>query len=140
MYNQAVLTSWTPTPDSFPVYATTINGAVTWVCYQYHTSLPIPQAPRITTFPSYLQTLEYWESSLLDNINLHKPVHLLAQYWSQEAEKIVIASNGSSSEDDNIISFGWKIVSASDKPLAEHFGLAFGHATPFWSEGYGLLS
>eukprot|EP00957_Ditylum_brightwellii_P026714 2020585-Ditylum_brightwellii.AAC.1 len=39
-------------------------------------------------------------------------------------EKVVIASKGSSSEDDNIMSFGWKTVMSSDKPLAEHFGLA----------------
>eukprot|EP00957_Ditylum_brightwellii_P089893 6846186-Ditylum_brightwellii.AAC.1 len=38
------------------------------------------------------------------------------------------------------MSFGWKIVSALDKSLAEHSGLAFGHATSFQSEGYGLLS
>eukprot|EP00957_Ditylum_brightwellii_P062423 4737357-Ditylum_brightwellii.AAC.1 len=38
------------------------------------------------------------------------------------------------------MSFGWKIVTLSDKPLAEHSGLAFGHATSFWSEGNGLLS
>ena len=38
------------------------------------------------------------------------------------------------------MSFGWKIVLSSDEPLAEHSGLAFGHATSFWSEGYGLLS
>eukprot|EP00957_Ditylum_brightwellii_P012839 970217-Ditylum_brightwellii.AAC.1 len=31
-------------------------------------------------------------------------------------------------------------MSASDEPLAEHSGLAFGHDTSFWSEGYGLLS
>eukprot|EP00957_Ditylum_brightwellii_P162260 12354856-Ditylum_brightwellii.AAC.1 len=55
-------------------------------------------------------------------------------------EKIVIASDGSSSGDDNITSFGWKIVTLSDEPLAEHSGLAFGQATSFWSEGFGLLS
>eukprot|EP00957_Ditylum_brightwellii_P091043 6931407-Ditylum_brightwellii.AAC.1 len=38
------------------------------------------------------------------------------------------------------MSFGWKIVSVSDKPLAEHSGPAFEHATSFRSEGYGLLS
>eukprot|EP00957_Ditylum_brightwellii_P094856 7223784-Ditylum_brightwellii.AAC.1 len=38
------------------------------------------------------------------------------------------------------MSFGWKIVPSSDKPLAGHSGPAFGHATFFQSEGYGLLS
>eukprot|EP00957_Ditylum_brightwellii_P011452 865537-Ditylum_brightwellii.AAC.1 len=38
------------------------------------------------------------------------------------------------------MSFGWKIVSVLDKPLAEHSGPVFGHATSFQSEGYGLLS
>ena len=110
------------------------------MCHQHYTSIPVPHAPTITTFSSYLHTLEYWESSLLDNIILHKPIHLIAQYWLQGMEKIVIASDGSSSEDDNIMSFGWKIVTSSDKHLAEHSGLAFGHTTSFWSEGYGLLS
>eukprot|EP00957_Ditylum_brightwellii_P124380 9480086-Ditylum_brightwellii.AAC.1 len=38
------------------------------------------------------------------------------------------------------MSFRLKIVSASDKPLAGHTGPAFGHATSFESEGYGILS
>eukprot|EP00957_Ditylum_brightwellii_P079095 6015778-Ditylum_brightwellii.AAC.1 len=38
------------------------------------------------------------------------------------------------------MSFGWKIATSSDKPLAEHSGLAFGHATSFWPKCYGLLS
>eukprot|EP00957_Ditylum_brightwellii_P026610 2012427-Ditylum_brightwellii.AAC.1 len=38
------------------------------------------------------------------------------------------------------MSFGWKIVSALEEPLAEHSGLAFGHATSFQYEGYRLLS
>eukprot|EP00957_Ditylum_brightwellii_P114085 8698227-Ditylum_brightwellii.AAC.1 len=37
------------------------------------------------------------------------------------------------------MSFRWKIVTPSEEPLAEHSGLAFGQATSFWSEGYGLL-
>eukprot|EP00957_Ditylum_brightwellii_P092812 7066640-Ditylum_brightwellii.AAC.1 len=57
VYNQGVSTNWTPTPDSFPVHATTIDGAETWMCHQHHTSLPVPQAPRITTFSSHLHTL-----------------------------------------------------------------------------------
>eukprot|EP00957_Ditylum_brightwellii_P122277 9324852-Ditylum_brightwellii.AAC.1 len=38
------------------------------------------------------------------------------------------------------MSFGWKIVSALEEPIAEPSGPAFGHATSFQSEGYGLLS
>ena len=105
VYVQGISTSWNPTPDSFPVHATTIDGAETWMCHPHHTSIPIPQTPLITMFASYLHTLEYWESSLLDNVILHQPTHLIAQHWSQGMVKIVIANNGSSSEDDNIMSF-----------------------------------
>ena len=38
------------------------------------------------------------------------------------------------------MSFAWKIVTQDEEPLAEHSGPAFGHATLFRSEGYGLLS
>eukprot|EP00957_Ditylum_brightwellii_P183948 14011750-Ditylum_brightwellii.AAC.1 len=102
--------------------------------------IPVPYTPTITTFSSYIHTLEYWESSLLDNIILHKPINLIAQHWLQGTEKIVISSNGSSLEGDNIMSFGWKIVTLSDEPLAKHSGLTFGHTMSFWSEGYDLLS
>eukprot|EP00957_Ditylum_brightwellii_P102091 7781795-Ditylum_brightwellii.AAC.1 len=30
VYNQGVSINWTPTPNSFPVHATTFDGAVTW--------------------------------------------------------------------------------------------------------------
>eukprot|EP00957_Ditylum_brightwellii_P141503 10779305-Ditylum_brightwellii.AAC.1 len=32
VYVQGVSTSWNPTPNSFPVHATTIDGAETWMC------------------------------------------------------------------------------------------------------------
>eukprot|EP00957_Ditylum_brightwellii_P123770 9435310-Ditylum_brightwellii.AAC.1 len=87
VYAQGVLTSWNPTPDSFPVHATTIDSAEIWMCCQHHTSIPISQTPAITTFSSYLHTLEHWESSLLDNIILHQPIHLIAQHWLQGTKK-----------------------------------------------------
>ena len=51
-----------------------------------------------------------------------------------------MASNGSSDEEESVMTFGWKIVDENKSPLAEHFGPAFGKLTSFCAEGYGLLS
>eukprot|EP00957_Ditylum_brightwellii_P125381 9556061-Ditylum_brightwellii.AAC.1 len=51
-----------------------------------------------------------------------------------------MASNGSSDKEENVMTFGWKIVDENNDPLAEHSGTAFEKATPFCVEGYGLLS
>eukprot|EP00957_Ditylum_brightwellii_P088886 6768372-Ditylum_brightwellii.AAC.1 len=122
--------------DSYPIHTTTIDGAETWMCCTHHTLLPIPRTPQVSIFNTYLNTLDYWESSLLDNVTVYQPIHAIAQLWSQGSAKLVIASDGSASKDDNIMTFSWKMVTCSEEPPAEHSGLAFGQATLFQSEGY----
>ena len=51
-----------------------------------------------------------------------------------------MASNGSSDKEENVITFGWKIVDENESPLAEHPSPAFGKATSFHVESHGLLS
>eukprot|EP00957_Ditylum_brightwellii_P074625 5670846-Ditylum_brightwellii.AAC.1 len=123
--------SWNPTSNSYPVHATTIDSAETWMCCTHHTLLPIPHTPQISMFNTYLNTLDYWESSLLDNITMYQPIHTIVQHWSQGSTKLVITSDRSASEDDNIMTFAWKMVTPSEEPLAEHSGPAFGQATLF---------
>eukprot|EP00957_Ditylum_brightwellii_P092558 7048445-Ditylum_brightwellii.AAC.1 len=53
---------------------------------------------------------------------------------------ILIASNGSASEQDDTVSFGWKISLLDATTLATHSDPAFGQALLFCTEGYGLLS
>ena len=51
-----------------------------------------------------------------------------------------MVSDGSSDDEENVMTFGWKIVDKNKDPLAEHSGPAFGKATSFRAEGYGILS
>eukprot|EP00957_Ditylum_brightwellii_P100472 7658409-Ditylum_brightwellii.AAC.1 len=51
-----------------------------------------------------------------------------------------MASDGSSDDEEIVMTFGWKIVDENEDPLAEHSGPAYGKATSFGMEGYGLLS
>eukprot|EP00957_Ditylum_brightwellii_P134923 10287226-Ditylum_brightwellii.AAC.1 len=51
-----------------------------------------------------------------------------------------MASDGSSDNEENAMTFGWKIVDENKDPLVDHSGPVFGKATSFYTEGYGLLS
>eukprot|EP00957_Ditylum_brightwellii_P177868 13548239-Ditylum_brightwellii.AAC.1 len=51
-----------------------------------------------------------------------------------------MVSDGSSDDEENIMTFGWKIVDENKDPLVEHSGPALGKATSFCAEGHGLLS
>eukprot|EP00957_Ditylum_brightwellii_P084868 6453257-Ditylum_brightwellii.AAC.1 len=51
-------TRWDPATASYPVHATTADGTETWTCEPYHTSIVHLPPPIITTFESYLSTLE----------------------------------------------------------------------------------
>eukprot|EP00957_Ditylum_brightwellii_P108046 8243046-Ditylum_brightwellii.AAC.1 len=53
---------------------------------------------------------------------------------------ILAAIDGSTSKQDNTMSFGWAISLLDSTTLATHSGPAFGHASFFQAEGYGLLS
>eukprot|EP00957_Ditylum_brightwellii_P187941 14309328-Ditylum_brightwellii.AAC.1 len=50
----------------------------------------------------------------------------------------IVATDGSSSDDEILMSFGWKMSLQDDMILAEHYGPAFSKAKSFRAEGYGL--
>eukprot|EP00957_Ditylum_brightwellii_P073859 5611907-Ditylum_brightwellii.AAC.1 len=66
------------------------------------------------TFQTYLDFLDDWESSLLQNVDMLYPIHEIFDTLDEEA--FIIATDGSSG------------------------GLAFGQASSFQSEAYGILS
>eukprot|EP00957_Ditylum_brightwellii_P039929 3022851-Ditylum_brightwellii.AAC.1 len=78
--------------------------------------------------------MDDWDASILDIIYLHKPIHSIAQYTARLTTMIIIASDGSSSESDNIMTFGWKIVLEDSTLLATYAGQAFGNITSFQSK------
>eukprot|EP00957_Ditylum_brightwellii_P143701 10948241-Ditylum_brightwellii.AAC.1 len=55
-----------------------------------------------------------------------------------EQSKFLAVTDGSAGETD--MSFGWKICTMNWDPIAEHACLAFGQASSFCAEGYGVLS
>eukprot|EP00957_Ditylum_brightwellii_P146903 11184334-Ditylum_brightwellii.AAC.1 len=52
----------------------------------------------------------------------------------------IVATYGSLLDDENLVSFGWKVSLQDEMPLAEHSDPAFGKAMSFCAEGYRLLS
>eukprot|EP00957_Ditylum_brightwellii_P034068 2580703-Ditylum_brightwellii.AAC.1 len=57
-----------------------------------------------------------------------------SKVWQSESVTFIMASDGSSDEEKNVMTFGWKIVDKAEDPLAEHSGPAFGKATSFCAE------
>eukprot|EP00957_Ditylum_brightwellii_P140599 10711219-Ditylum_brightwellii.AAC.1 len=55
-----------------------------------------------------------------------------------EKKECVVVTNSSVGEVD--MSFGWKISTLQGETIAEHAGPAFGQASSFQAEGYGMLS
>eukprot|EP00957_Ditylum_brightwellii_P160824 12243682-Ditylum_brightwellii.AAC.1 len=55
-----------------------------------------------------------------------------------EIKEFVVVTDGSVGDVD--MSFGWKISTLEGETIAEHVGLAFGQASSFQAEGYGVLS
>ena len=55
-----------------------------------------------------------------------------------EQSKFMVVTDGSAGEID--MSFGWKICTLNGDIIAEHLGPAFGQASSFRAEGYGVLS
>eukprot|EP00957_Ditylum_brightwellii_P145901 11110396-Ditylum_brightwellii.AAC.1 len=55
-----------------------------------------------------------------------------------EQSKFMIVTDGSAGEIN--MSFGWKICALSRDIMAEHSGPAFGQASSFCADGYGVLS
>eukprot|EP00957_Ditylum_brightwellii_P046611 3536496-Ditylum_brightwellii.AAC.1 len=123
-----------PINNSFPVHATTADGANTWMCQQFHTTIPTFQDNTVSSFDSYICQLDDWDSLLLQQMRLHKLIHIIAQIWQSGSAKLIMASNESSGKEENIMTFGWKIVDKNESPLVEHSGPAFGKATSFHAE------
>eukprot|EP00957_Ditylum_brightwellii_P043750 3317437-Ditylum_brightwellii.AAC.1 len=130
LYTNGITSKWVPPWNAYPAHVTSIDGAKTWMCKIFYTD---------TTFDSYLSTLDQWEFLLLQEIVLNKTVYKIAQICHTDTQ-INTASDGSSVEADNIMTFGWIIVKKDKEILAEHAGPSFGQATYFRVEGYGLLS
>eukprot|EP00957_Ditylum_brightwellii_P024550 1853586-Ditylum_brightwellii.AAC.1 len=55
-----------------------------------------------------------------------------------EKKEFVVVTDGSVGEVG--MSFGWKISTVEGETIAEHADLAFGQASSFGAEGYGVLS
>eukprot|EP00957_Ditylum_brightwellii_P088404 6733427-Ditylum_brightwellii.AAC.1 len=54
-----------------------------------------------------------------------------------EQSKFMVVTDGSAGEID--MSFGWKICALNGDIIAKHSGPAFGQASSFCAEGYGVL-
>eukprot|EP00957_Ditylum_brightwellii_P210622 15365186-Ditylum_brightwellii.AAC.2 len=93
--------------------------------------ISIPVSPIISTFESHLNTLQEWEQMLLKNTACHKPIHHIAHLMARPTTIILVASNGSASEQENTLSFGWVISLLDSTTLATHSGPAFGHTSLF---------
>eukprot|EP00957_Ditylum_brightwellii_P179329 13661572-Ditylum_brightwellii.AAC.1 len=52
--------------------------------------------------------------------------------------EFLVATDGSAGNTN--MSFGWKICTKTGEPIATHAGPAFGQASLFQAEGYGVLS
>eukprot|EP00957_Ditylum_brightwellii_P209424 15361709-Ditylum_brightwellii.AAC.1 len=68
---------------------------------QIYTTMTTPALPQITIFDSYLAMLQEWDYILLQDIEFYKPTHHIAQLSSHPTTTILIASDGSSSEEDD---------------------------------------
>eukprot|EP00957_Ditylum_brightwellii_P032237 2443086-Ditylum_brightwellii.AAC.7 len=80
VFTQGVAVDRTPTDEAVSVHATTIDSSVTWTCCKYYTTITSPTPPPITTFDSYLATLDDWRTSILERIHFYEPIHSIAQY------------------------------------------------------------
>eukprot|EP00957_Ditylum_brightwellii_P176900 13474943-Ditylum_brightwellii.AAC.1 len=90
------------------------------------------------TFKSHLNTLESWDYLLLKDLVLEISAYKIAQICQTDA-CINISSNSSFIKEEYLMTFGWIIVNNDKENLAEHAGPAFGQATSFGVEGYGIL-
>eukprot|EP00957_Ditylum_brightwellii_P027465 2076281-Ditylum_brightwellii.AAC.1 len=106
--------SRSPANNAYPVAAITADGAETWICKLYH------------KLESYVATLELWDSVLLHEVHTSTTIHTIAQYLKDPNETVIIASDGSLSEEDNSMSFGWIMANADEEILAKHAGPAYG--------------
>eukprot|EP00957_Ditylum_brightwellii_P096350 7338471-Ditylum_brightwellii.AAC.1 len=139
LYVNGVTSQWVPTCNAYPVHATSVDSAKTWMYKPFYIDIIQPPPSIIATFDSYLNTLEQWDYLLLKDIVPETSAHEMAHICLTDV-KINIASDGSSVEEENKMTFGWIIVNADKEILAEHAEPVFGQATSFRAKGYGLLS
>eukprot|EP00957_Ditylum_brightwellii_P135058 10297353-Ditylum_brightwellii.AAC.1 len=116
----AAYSNWTLTDISVPAHIHTTDGMVT-----------IEEVD----CSGVVGNIQDWESSLLQNTNTEHPIHKIFDTIS--AEDFIIAADGSSG--DTLMSFGWKISDHKGETLVQHVGPAFGQASSFRSEAYGIL-
>jgi hypothetical protein len=127
---------WIPTESAVPLQVNTYDGAKSWTghyCYGLHKSIPYPLDG---TFQNFVLALDRWEASLLDTIKC--PTDIFTAMKKMEQREFVVVTNGSAGEIN--MSFGWKICTLNGDFIAEHSGPAFGQASSFRAEGYGVLS
>eukprot|EP00957_Ditylum_brightwellii_P195531 14898790-Ditylum_brightwellii.AAC.1 len=65
---------------------------------------------------------------------LYQSIHEISQFCQRYTERTIIANNGLSSEEDNILTFGWRMINTEEDILVEHAGPAFGQTTSFRAE------
>lgn len=114
----------------------TFDGTKTWkghYCYGVQKSIPYPLDG---TFQNFVLVLDKWEASLLDNVKCHMDIFTAMKVMEQN--EFVVVTNGSVGEFD--MSLGWKICTLNGEDIAEHAGPAFGQASSFRAEDYGVLS
>eukprot|EP00957_Ditylum_brightwellii_P000222 17396-Ditylum_brightwellii.AAC.1 len=106
----------------------------------FYTSIPVPVSPIIFTFELHLNILQEWKQTLLKNTGCHDLNHYIAQLMTRPTTTILVASDGSESEQESTMSFGWVISLLDSTTLAVYSSPVFGQASLFQAEGYGLLS
>eukprot|EP00957_Ditylum_brightwellii_P158662 12076547-Ditylum_brightwellii.AAC.2 len=88
------------------------------------------------TFQMYLELLDKWESSLLQNVDVKYLIHQVIMELGQG--NFLIITDGSSGSDS--MPFGWKMCTLQGQTLVQHVGPAYGQTSLFRSEAYGILS
>eukprot|EP00957_Ditylum_brightwellii_P087727 6680444-Ditylum_brightwellii.AAC.1 len=134
-------TKWTPMDTSSPVQATSIDGSQLWALTHktFYTSILAPASPTVSTFKSHLNTLQEWEQMIIQNTECHALIHHTAKLMARPTTTILVVSDGSISEQENTMSFGWVISPLNLITLTTYSGPAYGHMSLFCAEGYSLL-
>eukprot|EP00957_Ditylum_brightwellii_P205536 15344294-Ditylum_brightwellii.AAC.1 len=95
--------------------------------------------PNWKSWKSWSKCLELFANSNQLKVPL-KQCHVPISTDDKTHNNNYVASDGSASEEENTLSFGWVISLLDSTTLATHSGPAFGQASLLQAEGYGLLS
>ena len=99
-------------------------------------SIPARSIRTISSFRTYLDTLDHWEKQLLRTIHFQCST---TDFLAFSTSPILLATDGSVVENHG--SFGWVIADQNGRILATGSGIAFGFkVTSFRSEAYGILA